>query len=371
MPLECLRSVEARPIGVFDDASSGRTVFRIFFGPRCADGFEEPVSENNVYVLSPNYRIHPSYSPFSSLKRAAWKFCGAEAFIGAWEGCSKQVWRVEACLFNPCRAAGMIQKQFTVSRCTEPKNRKSADITTTVFCNFSFEKRTSWETTKMIERVVNLCAWGWTRQGYAGDFIPGHLPPGRLSIVWMMQVVDPMAHVSLGRIFFWKQIDLRFSMFKPTRWGQWPGRPSKWPLWSFVKILGWKWCFSQNCEAEFLVDSREFMSSLIGGTGKLGRTVLKKADLIHNMFQDLIMHNRKKNAEKVQFGLRPKIEYATILFGLLPKCICSHRHFTGEASLEGDDATSSSSAQSWSGEAKSCEAGRSEQHGMSEFRLDS
>lgn len=131
--------------------------------------------------------------------------------------------------------------------------------------------------------------------------------------------------------------------------------------------------FFQNCEAEFLVDSREFMSSLIGGTGKLGRTVLKmlkKADLIHDMFHYPIMHNRKKNAEKVQFGLT-KIEYATILFGLLPKCICSHRHFTGEASLEGDDVSSSSSAQSWSGEAKSCEAGRSEQHGMSEFRLDS
>lgn len=62
MPLECLRSVEARPKGVFDDASSGRTVFRRFFGPCCADGFEEPVSEN-MYVLSPNYRI----SPFSSL----------------------------------------------------------------------------------------------------------------------------------------------------------------------------------------------------------------------------------------------------------------------------------------------------------------
>lgn len=32
MPVECLRSVEARPIGVFDDASSGRTVFRDFLG---------------------------------------------------------------------------------------------------------------------------------------------------------------------------------------------------------------------------------------------------------------------------------------------------------------------------------------------------
>ena len=56
--------------------------------------------------------------------------------------------------------------------------------------------------------------------------------------------------------------------------------------------------FFQNCEAEFLVDSREFMSSLIGGTGKLGRTVLKKGDLIHDMFQDLIMHTRKKTQRR-------------------------------------------------------------------------
>lgn len=50
--------------------------------------------------------------------------------------------------------------------------------------------------------------------------------------------------------------------------------------------------------------------------------MLKKADLIHNMFQDLIMHNRKKNAEKVQFGLTKIEYYATIVFGFAaPQCI--------------------------------------------------
>lgn len=106
--------------------------FPRFFGPRCADGFEAPVSEYNVYVLSPNDRI----SPFSSLNELRVSSVVLKHWLGPEKVGSKQVWRVEACLFNPCRAAGMIQKQFTVSRCTEPKKSQICWYYHTIFLQF-------------------------------------------------------------------------------------------------------------------------------------------------------------------------------------------------------------------------------------------
>ena len=194
MPVECLRSVEARPIGVSDDASSGRTVFGDFLGHAAPTDLRM----NTMYVLSPNYRI----SPFSSLKRAACKFCGAEAFIGAWEGCSKQVWRVEAWQAS---THAELQEWFRSNSpyrgAPSPKNRIFLLILPPPFLQFFVWK----ENFLGKSCVFFVCAWGWTRPGYAGDFIPGHLPPGHLSsIVWMMpKVVDPMAQVLLGRIFLW------------------------------------------------------------------------------------------------------------------------------------------------------------------------